>query len=149
MNNDLISREALKEEFKSRLAKCNEWIEKAKDKETKIRASAVKAFIGEVIMTIDNAPTPFNPTVITCNISGDEETEKLIKAIQNQRLIYVETPHEIPTFNRKELEKARDYWYSHLEVGNEEQNEAAWAAINAIKYCIEHSSGYQEQGGAT
>ena len=49
--------DALKEDFKSRLAKCNEWIEKAKDKETKIRASAVKAFIGEVIMTIDNAPT--------------------------------------------------------------------------------------------
>ena len=57
MNNDLISREALKEDFKSRLAKCNKWIEKAKDKETKIRASAVKSFICEVIMTIDNAPT--------------------------------------------------------------------------------------------
>lgn len=56
MNNDLISREALKEDFKSRLALCNEWIEKAKDKETKIRASAVKAFIGDVIMTIDNVP---------------------------------------------------------------------------------------------
>ena len=56
MNNDLISREALKEDFKSRLAKCNKWIEKAKDKETKIRASAVKSFICEVIMTIDNAP---------------------------------------------------------------------------------------------
>ena len=53
----LIDAEALKEDFKSRLAKCNEWIEKAKDKETKIRASAVKSFIGEVIMTIDNAPT--------------------------------------------------------------------------------------------
>ena len=35
MNNDLISRSALKEDFKSRLADCNEWIEKAKDKETK------------------------------------------------------------------------------------------------------------------
>lgn len=57
MNNDLISRSALKEDFKSRLALCNEWIEKAKDKETKIRASAVKAYIVEVIMTIDNAPT--------------------------------------------------------------------------------------------
>ena len=54
---DLISREALKEDFKSRLARCNDWIEKAKDKETKIRANAVKTFIGEVIMTIDNAPT--------------------------------------------------------------------------------------------
>ena len=49
--------DALKEDFKSRLADCNEWIEKAKDKETKIRASTVKAFIGEVIMTIENAPT--------------------------------------------------------------------------------------------
>lgn len=57
MNNDLISREALKEDFKSRLAACNEWIEKAKDEETKIRASAVKAFIAEVVMTINNAPT--------------------------------------------------------------------------------------------
>ena len=57
MNNDLISREALKKDFKERLAKCDEWIEKAKDKETKIRASAVKAFIAEVIMTIDNEPT--------------------------------------------------------------------------------------------
>lgn len=54
---DLISREALKEDFKSRLALCDEWIAKAKDKETKIRASAVKAFIAEVIMTIDTAPT--------------------------------------------------------------------------------------------
>ena len=57
MNNDLISRSALKEDMKSRLSACNEWIEKAKDKETKIRASAVKAFIAELIMTIDNAPT--------------------------------------------------------------------------------------------
>ena len=54
---DLISRSTLKEDMKSRLSACNEWIEKAKDKETKIRASAVKAFIAEVIMTIDNAPT--------------------------------------------------------------------------------------------
>ena len=47
MNNDLISRSTLKEDMKSRLSACNEWIEKAKDKETKIRASAVKAFIAE------------------------------------------------------------------------------------------------------
>lgn len=59
-NDDLISREALKEDFKSRLAACNDWIEKAKDKETKIRARAVKTFIAEVIMTIDNAPTVIN-----------------------------------------------------------------------------------------
>ena len=63
MNNDLISRSALKEDMKSRLSVCNEWIEKAKDKETKIRASAVKAFIAEVIMTIDNAPTVESETI--------------------------------------------------------------------------------------
>lgn len=57
MSDDIISRSALKEDFESRLALCNEWIEKAKDKETKIRADATKHFICEVIMTIDNAQT--------------------------------------------------------------------------------------------
>lgn len=51
---------------------------------------------------------------------------------------------ERPMFNRAELEKALDYWYNNQEVGNEEQNEMVWCAINAIKYCIEHSSDYQE-----
>lgn len=57
MNNDLISRKALKEDFKSRLARCDEWIKKAKDEGTRIRADATKHFICEVIMTIDKAPT--------------------------------------------------------------------------------------------
>lgn len=74
-NGDLISRSALKEDFKSRLAACNDWIEKAKDKETKIRARAVKTFIAEVIMTIDNAPTVVNEILtpkrpqVNCDIS--------------------------------------------------------------------------------
>ena len=62
--------DALKEDFKSRLADCNKWIENAKDKETKIRASAVKAFIAEVIMTIDNAPTVFDCR--SCKNNGNE-----------------------------------------------------------------------------
>jgi formate dehydrogenase maturation protein FdhE len=53
----LIDADALIEDFKSRLVDCNDWIENAKDKETKIRASAVKTFIAEVILTINNAPT--------------------------------------------------------------------------------------------
>lgn len=57
MNNDLISREALKKDFEERNKACDKWIAKAKDKETKIRAEATKHFICEVIMTIDNAPT--------------------------------------------------------------------------------------------
>ena len=48
-----------------------------------------------------------------------------------------------PMFNRGELEKALEYWYAHLKKGDEEQNVAAWCAINAIKYCIENSSAYQ------
>lgn len=48
-----------------------------------------------------------------------------------------------PMFNRSELEKALDYWYAHLKKRDEEQNKAAWCAINAIKYCIENSSAYQ------
>lgn len=57
MNNDLISREALKKDFEERNKACDKWIAKAKDEETKIRADATKNFICEVIMTIDNAPT--------------------------------------------------------------------------------------------
>ena len=57
MNNDLISREALKKDFEERNKACDKWIENAKDEETKIRADATKNFICEVIMTIDNAPT--------------------------------------------------------------------------------------------
>lgn len=49
--------DALKKDFEERNKACDKWIEKAKDEETKIRASAVKSFICEVIMTIDNAPT--------------------------------------------------------------------------------------------
>ena len=68
---DLISRNALKKDFKERLAKCDEWIEKAKDKETRIRASTVKAFIAEVIMTIDNAPTVETKTTYDVNRAYD------------------------------------------------------------------------------
>jgi hypothetical protein len=57
----LIDADALIEDFKSRLVDCNDWIENAKDKETKIRASAVKTFIAEVILTINNAPTVIRP----------------------------------------------------------------------------------------
>lgn len=75
MNNDLISRKALKEDFKSRLARCDEWIKKAKDNETRIRADATKTFICEVIMAIDNAPT-------------DESVKKLYEKIETYKNAY-------------------------------------------------------------
>ena len=74
----------------------------------------------------------------------DKSSWDEVNALLNDAPTVCDEDPAIPTFNREELEKARDYWYNHLEVGNEKQNEAAWAAINAIKYCIEHSSGYQK-----
>ena len=56
----------------------------------------------------------------------------------------IDEVHLSPTFNRKELKEALDYWYEHFEVNNEEQIRAVWCAINTINYCIEHDSGYQE-----
>ena len=47
-------------------------------------------------------------------------------------------------FNREELKTALKYWYEHLEVNNQEQNEAAWCAINAIRYCIAYDSEYSD-----
>ena len=60
MNNDLISRSALKEDFKARLRNAQNWKENALnrgDDEIVIRADATLDFICEVLMTIDNAPT--------------------------------------------------------------------------------------------
>lgn len=57
---DLISREALRNDFKYRLEKAKNWKENALnkgDEELVIRADATIDFICEVIMTIDNAPT--------------------------------------------------------------------------------------------
>ena len=63
MNNDLISRSALKDDLQDRLRKARNWKENAinrSDDEIIIRADATINFICEVIMTIDNAPTVRN-----------------------------------------------------------------------------------------
>ena len=83
---------------------------------------------GAILKIIDNAPAVTPPE---------------IQAIMSDYLVYT-CEQERPQFNRGELEKALNYWYEHLEWHNEEQNEAAWCAINAIRYCIENSSAYQE-----
>ena len=57
MNDDLISRKALKADFINRKYACEDWIMTAKDEETKTRAIATRDFCNEVIMTINNAPT--------------------------------------------------------------------------------------------
>lgn len=61
MNNDLISREVLTKELRERLAACNDWEEQAKDKETRIRANAVKAFICEMLMLLKEIPSSERP----------------------------------------------------------------------------------------
>ena len=92
MNNDLISRSTLKEDMKSRLSACNEWIEKAKNKETKIRASAVKAFIAEVIMTIDKAPT----VELTESEVQEVLNKRCMTAVANEYLIALHGKTERP-----------------------------------------------------
>lgn len=91
MNDDLISRSALIENFESRLALCNEWIEKAKDKETKIRADATKHFICEVIMTIDNAQPVNKKPFVSVTFDKDEldqiVEERVIEPIKNGELV--------------------------------------------------------------
>ena len=57
MNNDLISRSELTKELRERLVACNDWEEKAKDNETRIRANAVKTFICEMFMLLKEIPT--------------------------------------------------------------------------------------------
>lgn len=74
-----------------------------------------------------------------CVLLYDEALAFAIKVLE-------EKPQEMPIFNREVLEQTLKYWYDHLEEGNEEQNGAVWCAINTIKYCIEHSSGYQKGG---
>lgn len=52
-----IDANALRKDFVDRYHKAEDWIAKAKDEEIKTRAEATRDFIGEVIMTIDNAQT--------------------------------------------------------------------------------------------
>ena len=57
ITDDCISRSALRTDFVDRYRKAEDWIVKAKDIFIKTRAEATRDFIGEVIMTIDKAPT--------------------------------------------------------------------------------------------
>lgn len=89
MNSDLISREALKKDFEERNKACDKWIAKAKDEETKIRAEAVKSFICEVIMTIDNAPS-VEPVFSTTKVNISEEIkQKIIEELQKPHKLLV------------------------------------------------------------
>ena len=69
----LIDANALRKDFVDRYHKAEDWIAKAKDEEIKIRAEATRDFIGEVIMTIDNAPTvierPKGDTADSCDMN--------------------------------------------------------------------------------
>ena len=96
---------------------------------------------------IDNAPTvePKRPKgeCEKCPFKHTEKCDVCINRLRNMQSEH-DRPQGRPIFNREELEQALNYWHEHLEVGNEEQNKVVWCAINAIKYCIEHSSDYQE-----
>ena len=130
MNNDLISRSTLKEDMKSRLSACNEWIEKAKDKETKIRASAVKAFIAEVIMTIDNAPTVETKTTYDVNRAYDRGYITAINAYARPKGDLISRQDAIDA-----LEEQLDY----LQMLNKNENptaEGKWYGVNWARNTI-------------
>ena len=149
MNNDLISRNALKKDFKERLAKCDEWIEKAKDKETRIRASTVKAFIAEVIMTIDNAPTVETKTTYDVNRAYDRGYITAMNAyarpkgdlISRQEAIDVleEQLDYLRSLNKNENPTAEGKWYgvnwarntiADLPYKQNERPKGEWLRVN-------------------
>ena len=130
MNNDLISRNALKKDFKERLAKCDEWIEKAKDKETRIRASTVKAFIAEVIMTIDNAPTVETKTTYDVNRAYDRGYITAMNAYARPKGDLISRQDAINA-----LEEQLDY----LQMLNKNENptaEGKWYGVNWARNTI-------------
>ena len=152
---DLISRNALKKDFKERLAKCDEWIEKAKDKETKIRASAVKAFIAEVIMTIDNAPsvkiaTELQPdcNLIATNCNNDLiSRQDAIDALEEQ-LDYLQM------LNKNENPTAEGKWYgvnwarntiADLPYKQNERPQGHWIVESELK-CLYYCSNCRSNG---
>lgn len=93
----------------------------------------------EAIEILKELPDRIVSMIMPLDIQFDykEAIDIAIKALD-------EKPQEMPIFNREVLEQTLKYWYDHLEEGNEEQNGAVWCAINTIRYCIEHSSGYQK-----
>lgn len=74
MNDDLISRKALRTDFQERLKNCDEWIANvANDHDLLTRALATRDFICEVLMTIDNAPTITPEKALMNKLKGGEE----------------------------------------------------------------------------
>ena len=121
MNNDLINRSDLLKEVR----------------ENKELFEKERVYLEGLLL---NAPT----VELTETEVQEVLDKKCMTAVANEYLIALHGKTERPHFNRGELEKALNYWYEHLERHSEEQNEAAWCAINAIRYCIENSSAYQE-----
>lgn len=85
MNNDLISRSELTKELRERLVACNDWEDNAKDKETRIRANAVKAFICEMFVLLKEIPT-VEPEPVS---ERQKRALAIVDALTEKRLINV------------------------------------------------------------
>ena len=82
----LIDADALCEEFRMRQKAALNWKEGAilaHDEEIIIRADATLAFLTEVKLTIDNAPTVEYPESITIKCDTEEDKQKLLSALRN------------------------------------------------------------------
>lgn len=89
-----IDADALKEDFETRYKNAEKWIEKADDEEIKIRATATRDFIAEVIMTINKASTvePEVKKVPIASVTFDTEklkelTDGIVESIKNGELV--------------------------------------------------------------
>lgn len=88
----LIDANALRADFVDRYHKAEDWIVKAKDEEIKTRAEATRDFIGEVIMTIDNAPT----VELTETEVQEVLNKRCMTAVANEYLIALHGKTERP-----------------------------------------------------
>ena len=115
----LIDANALKEDFVERYRKAEEWITKAKDEEIKIRAEATRDFIGEVIMTIDYAPTVEYPFYAEAYQTGYEEGKN--ERPQGERefieILTNYTPDDLCTYPEY---RGKPYYSIHYRENGEE-----------------------------
>ena len=77
-----------------RLVACNDWEEKAKDKETRIRANAVKTFICEMFMLLKEIPTVEPTFKPIAEVKFDkEQLQEIVDKAKAEVLASIERPH--------------------------------------------------------
>ena len=108
----LIDANALRTDFVDRYHKAEDWITKAEDIFIKTRAEATRDFIGEIIMTIDNAPTvePICPY-----LSDDEVKQPCLQAPCERPQGEWEIITFLHSLNKYKCNQCQHYLYSGMD----------------------------------